>query len=172
MPASHLPASSIEGVDSVSSTGSAIDLREPLAALVVGKLEQGLVVLGEQVERDELRGRLLGELLDPRGGRMDALREQVELLDAVDRHDHLAVQHEPLAGERQHELDDVREIAVHRPAVAALEMYLVAVAEDDRPEAVPLRLIAPAVALGQLARGLGELRLDGWREREGQGPAR
>ena len=41
------------------------DGREPLAALVVGELEQALVVLCEQVERDQLRRGLLGEHLHP-----------------------------------------------------------------------------------------------------------
>ena len=43
-----------------------------------------------------------------------------------------------------------REIAPQRPPVARLEEVLVAVHERDRPEPVPLRLVRPALALGQL----------------------
>ena len=39
-------------------------------------------------------------------------------------------------------LDQLREVAGHRPLVAAADLDLVAVAEDDAPEAVPLRLVA------------------------------
>ena len=54
-----------------------------------GQLEQDVVVAGEQVEGDEARGRLLGQHVDARLGRVDALAEQVELLPA-----RLAVDHD------------------------------------------------------------------------------
>ena len=47
-------------------------------------------------------------------------------------------------GSVEHLLDHVGEVAVHRLAVAALQVHVVAVAEDDRAEAVELRLVAPA----------------------------
>jgi hypothetical protein len=90
---------------------------------------------------------------------VDPLGEQVELLDAVDDDDHLAVEHEPVVRQLQHLLRDLGEVAVHRLAVPALELHLVSVLEDDRAEAVELRLVAPAVALRQVSRGLRELRL-------------
>ena len=62
---------------------------------------------------------------------MNALREQVELLYAVDGHGHLAVEHELRRLEREHLLDHV-EVAVHRASVAALEVHVVAVPEHDR----------------------------------------
>ena len=62
---------------------------------------------------------------------------------------------------------ELREVAVERLEVARLDVDLVAVAEDERPEAVPLRLEQPAVALGQAVDGLGEHRLDRRLEREG-----
>src|SRR5919109_1288503 len=141
--------------------------REASAALLVGQVEEGLVTHRQKVERDQLGRGLAGEHLHPRGRRVDPLREQVELLDPVHHHDHLAVEHQPLGGQLQHLLDHIREVAVHRTTVAALEVYLRAVAKDDRAEAVPLRLEAPAVAGGQLLRRAGELRLDGRRERKG-----
>ena len=71
---------------------------------------------------------------------------------------------------RLERLGELGEVAVERLEVAALDVDLVAVAEHDRPEAVPLGLEQPAVALGQAVAGLGEHRLDGWLERESHGP--
>ena len=72
-----------------------------------------------------------------------------------------------LGAHRRHLLHDLGEVAVHRAPVAALEVHLFAVPEDDRAEAVPLGLVAPIVALGELFGGLRQLRLD--RRLEGQG---
>jgi hypothetical protein len=93
---------------------------------------------------------------------VDALGEQVELLDAVDDDNHLPVEHVALRRQRQGLFDDVGEVAVHRLAVAALHLHLVTVAEHDRAKPVPLGLVAPVVAGGQLARALGQLRLHRW----------
>ena len=41
----------------------------------------------------------------------------------------------------QHRVDHLREVAGHRALVAAADLHLVAVPEDDRAEAVPLRLV-------------------------------
>ena len=92
---------------------------------------------------------------------MDPLAEEVELLDPVDNHDQLAVDHEALTRQRQHLRDHLREVAVHRPPVATLEVHVVAVAEHDRAKPVPLRLEPPAVAVRQVLRGLRELGCDG-----------
>src|SRR5688500_12877156 len=48
-------------------------------------------------------------------------------------------------------------------------MNVVAVAEDDRPEAVPLRLVSPPIALRQVLGRPGELGLDGRFQRKGDG---
>ena len=56
------------------------------------------------------------------------------------------------------------EVAAQRLQVAALDVDLVAVAEHQRAKAVPLRLVQPAVALGDLGRQLREHRLDGRRD--------
>ena len=116
----------------------------------------------EQVERDEPRRRLLREHLDPRRGRVDALAERVEELAAVGAvDDDLAVEHDARVGERE-----LREVARQRTAVARLQVHVAAVDERDRAEAVPLRLVGPALALGQLGPRAREL---GWdRGRQGQ----
>ncbi len=122
------------------------------AALVVGQLEEHLVVAGEQVEREERRRRLLGELRDPRGGRVDALPEGVERPGDDD----LAVEDAAAVGEPQ-----LGEVAGQRAPVARLELDVVAVHERDGAEAVPLGLVGPAVAVGERgsrARELGQER--------------
>jgi hypothetical protein len=131
------------------------------AALLERQVEEHLVVAGEDVEGDEPRGRLLGEHVDARLGRVDALAERVEELHAVlAEDDDLAVEHVAPGREAQ-----LGEVPRQRLAVARLQVGLVAVDERHAAEAVPLRLVRPALALGQLrarARELGqERRCDG-----------
>ena len=91
----------------------------------------------------KLAGVCSAEQLDPAGGRVDALlqRLEVERVALGVGHDHLAVDHRPLREVGQHRRDDLGEVAGHRLLVAAADLDLVAVPEDDRPEAVPLRLV-------------------------------
>ncbi len=89
----------------ISSTGRAVkaspppaladeQLLERGAALGEGQLEQRVVLAREQVEGDVHGGRLDGEALDARDGRVDALAERVEVLAPVGvAHDDLAVEH-------------------------------------------------------------------------------
>ena len=60
--------------------------------------------------------------------------------------DDLAVDDAALGKRRRERRDQLREVAVHRLLVAALQQDLVAVAEHQRAEAVPLRLELPAFA--------------------------
>ena len=166
------PAEPDAGVGGVGEHGGEADRaldagHEALAALLVGPLEERIVVLGEEVEGHEGGRRLLGEARHARGGGVDALAQEVELLDPVALDHDLAVEHEPPVGEGGHGLDHLGEVAVHGLAVAALEEDLVAVAEHEGAEAVPLGLVAPPLALGNVGRGTGELGQDGGREREG-----
>ena len=63
---------------------------------------------------------------------------------AVGGDDDLAVEDAALGQLGLHRLDELGEVAGHRPLVAAAELDLVAVAEDDAAEAVPLRLVRGA----------------------------
>ena len=91
--------------------GELLQSRTPLRERQV---EQLLVAVGQQIERDELRRRLLGQHRDPRRRGMDALAEQLELLPAAfAEDDDLAVEHVALVGE-----GDVGEVAQQRLAVA------------------------------------------------------
>src|SRR5919197_49557 len=98
------------------------------------------------------------EALDARLRGVDALAERVE-----GRGDDLAVEDVAAGGKRG---GDVGEVAGQRLAVAGLQLDVVAVDEDDRPEAVPLWLIGPPVALGQRGAGPRELGEERGLERE------
>ena len=53
---------------------------------------------------------------------------------------------QPSGSAREQRVVQLGEVAVERPQVAALDVDLVAAAEDDGAEAVPLRLVEQAVA--------------------------
>ena len=92
-------------------------LQRARGARACGSVEQHLVAVGEHVEGDEARRRLLGEHLDPRLGRVDALAERVEVLAAVlVEQDDLAVEH--VAAGRERELGEVARAAACRCATA------------------------------------------------------
>ena len=84
---------------------------------------------------------------------MDPLQQRVEVQAAavaVGHHD-LTVDDAPVGQSLEEWLEELGEVAVERPLVAAGELDLVAVAEHDAPEAVPLRLVQPPVAGRDLA---------------------
>src|SRR4051812_17897912 len=141
-------------------------LLEPVAALALGQLQQQLVADRQHVEGDEARRRLLGQHVNARLGGVDALAERVEVLAAlvVEPHD-LAVEDVAPLGELQ-----LGEVAGQRLAVARLQVDAVAVDERDRAEAVPLRLVDPAVALREGLLRLGELGEEGRAQRQGHAP--
>ena len=128
------------GAHDVGQRDRRLDVRlERGAALVVGALEQDLVVERQDVEGVVGRRRLLGQARDARRGRVDALAERVE-----GGGDDLAVEH--VAPGRE---DQLGEVAAQRLAVARLQVGLVAVDEGDCAKAVVLGLVGPAVAFGQ-----------------------
>src|SRR5918999_3692739 len=94
---------------------------------------------------------------------MDAQQERVEVEAPVGSgDDDLAVDDESrrrVADRAQRRLE-LREVSVQWLEVARLDVELIPVAEGDGPEAVPLRLVAPAVPTGDLGRRLGEHGLD------------
>jgi hypothetical protein len=84
-------------------------------------------------------------------------RVEVEVLGVA--REQFAVENEALRREPLQRLDDLREVARERPLVAAAQVDLVAVAEGQAAEAVPLWLV-DVVTGRQLARELPEHRLD------------
>ena len=121
---------------------------QQLVALGQRTIEQRIVVECQQVEGDERRRRLGGESADAGFGGMDALQQRVEVEPAIigGRHDDLAVDDASLRQRRKQRFEQLGEVAGERALVAAGELDLVAVAEDDAAEAVPLRLVQPAIA--------------------------
>ena len=109
----------------------------------LGKRSPGVVVVaeGEQVERDEGRGRVFGEHPHPRIGRVDALLQRLEVQAVVGGDDDLTVDHTPLRQLGLGRRDQFGKVAGHRPLVAAAQLDLIGVAEADGPEPVPFRLI-------------------------------
>ena len=140
--------------------GGAEDHLESRPPLALRDRAQVLVAERQQVPGDEARRRLLGQHLDPRRGRVDAQQERLELERAVARDDDLAVEDAPLGERGPERVGQFREVAVERLQVARLRVDLIAVPEDERPEAVPLRLEQPAVVGRQRVGGLGEHRFE------------
>jgi hypothetical protein len=140
-------------------------LLEPVAPLRLRDLHQRLAVHRQQVEGDERRGRRLGEHPHAAVGRVDALQQRLEVEADLAGDDDLAVDDAPGRQVGAHGLDDLREVARQRPLVAAAELDLVAVLEDDAAEAVPLRLVE-VVPVGDVGDRLGEHRLDGRHDRQ------
>ena len=139
------------------------------APLAQGPVDVRLVAEGEQVEGHEAGRRLLGQHVDPGLGRVDPLLQHLELEPVADGDEHLAVEHHPLRQLPLDRLDQLGEVARQRLGVAAGQLHLVAVAEHDAPEPVPLRLEDQPVVLGRIGdplHRLGEHRLDGWHHRQ------
>src|SRR6185437_7068692 len=125
-----------------------------------------LIVEREQIPGDERGRRLLGEHAHARLRRMDAQQERLELQASVSGDDDLAVEDRALRQRRPDRRLELREVSVERLQIPGLDIRLIAVAEDDGPEAVTLRLEQPAVTLRQRVGRLGEHGFDGWLERE------
>ena len=89
---------------------------------------------------------------------MDPLLERLEVERTVTHQDHLAVEDATLGQRATQRLGELREVPVERLLVAALGDDRVAVAKDDRAEAVPLGLVE-VVALREVLGELGEHRL-------------
>src|SRR6185437_8347630 len=116
----------------IHQCGAAVGERPPAEVVIAD---------GQQVEGDERRRRLLGQHPHPRIGRVDALLQCLEVEAVIGGDDDLAVDHAALRQLGDRRGDQLGEIAGHRFFVAAADLDLIAVAEKDRPEAVPLRLI-------------------------------
>src|SRR2546430_2746398 len=97
---------------------------------------------------------------------MDPQQQRLELEATLAGDDDLAIEDATVRQGGAEPGSELGEIAIERLEVARLDVRLVTVAEDDRPEAVPLRLEQPAIALGQRIGCLREHRLDRRFERE------
>ena len=145
-------------------------LLEAFAALSQRLLAQVGRALSEQVESDEPCRRRLAEHADTRFSWVDPLLQRAEIQPVGPDHHQLAVEHELWLAQGAEGRQQLGEVAGHRPAAPAGQRHLVAVPEDERAEAVPFRLVLPAVSRGNPLLGDGrEHRLHVERQRQFQG---
>src|SRR5689334_16738877 len=97
---------------------------------------------------------------------MEPQLQLLELEPAVSRDDDLSVEHTALRQLRAERDDELGKIAIERLEIAALREDVVAVAEHERAEAVPLRLVDPSRPFRELVTRRGEHRLERRLERE------
>ena len=71
---------------------------------------------GQQIERDQQRGRFFRQFLDPARRRMNALEQGVEREGAVLRHHDLAIEDKRLGFQRQDGGDQLWKVARQQPA--------------------------------------------------------
>ena len=120
------------------------------------------IALAQQIEKDDRRGRLLRKQLYSRRGGMETKLERVKIECAISRNDNLAVEHaasRQLGQQRSHQL---REIAIQRFFVAALNQDVVAVTKNQGAKPIPFRLKNPLPGRGQRIHPLCEHRQQ-WR---------
>src|SRR3954449_12682129 len=139
-------------------------LREGGAALRERLAREVVVAQREQVEGDEAGRSLGGEPRDAAGGGGDGLLQRPDVQAAIAGDDDRAVDHRARREAPPDRVDDLGEVARHRPLLAAADLDLVAVAEDDRAKAVPFRLVE--LAGGDGGHGLGQHRRDGGHDGE------
>ena len=151
----------------VETRDAGLDAGGQLAtALGERALAQVVVVDGEEVPGDVARRRPRREQPHAGLGRVDPEEEGVEVEAAGSSDDDLAIDHGPLGEGRPKRRLELGEVAVQGSQVAALHEELVAIPEDDGPEAVPLGLVGPAGPVGQRRLGLRQHRRERRRERE------
>src|SRR6266487_6435928 len=102
---------------------------------------------------------------------MNAQQQRLEIESAVANDDDLAVDDASLRQRCEKRRGELGKIAVHRFLVAALQHDLIAIAKNERPESIPLRLEEPAVAGGQLIGSGRQHRLQRRRKWEIQAPS-
>src|SRR5207249_11729245 len=146
--------------------GSRERLLQPRAAVGLQPTAKIAVALREEIEGDEGCRRLRGELRHPRGRRVQAQLQRLEVEPALARDHVLPVDDAARGKAGQEGRLELWEVTIEGFQVAALKVDTVAVAEHDGAEPVPLRLEEPAIALGQLRRGRRQHRLERRLDRE------
>ena len=122
-----------------------LELGTPLGERHVAQIA---IAEAQQIEKHDRRGNLLREKLDARERRVNTKLERFEIEPAVTRHDQLAVEYALFRELTPEMIDELGEIAVERLGVAALDHDLVAIAENEHPKSVPLRLEDPRSPAG------------------------
>ncbi len=149
---------------------SSDEVLEPLPALAQRQSGEGVSPGVDQKVEHQQRGRGLGrKSADAALGRMDALEQIVELELVVAPDDDFAVEHEAGRRQRNQRLDKLGKVAGKGLTALGLQRHHLRVSEGQAAEAVPFRLIEPAVAPGERRPRLCLHRGIRWRDRQRQG---
>src|SRR5438045_39761 len=97
------------------------------------------------VDAEQQRAESVAVLVHAAGRRMLAQLQSVEVEASLVRNDELTVEDDALGKLREQRLAQLGEVAEQGPLVAALKIEIVAVAEHEASEAVPLRLVQHVV---------------------------
>jgi hypothetical protein len=97
---------------------------------------------------------------------MLTLLQRVEVESAFVRDDQLTVEDNAVGQLFEQRFAQLREVAQQRLVVPALQIEIVAVAEHDAAEAVPLRFVGDFARRRQLTRQLREHRVERWMQRQ------
>jgi hypothetical protein len=135
------------------------------APLGLGQTAQILVADRERIECDERGWTGVGQLGHPGSGRVQAQLQRVEVEPVRRRDDDLAVDDTAVRQAGNQRVVQLGEIAIERPQVAALHEQVIAGPEDNRAEAVPLRLVQEIPRRNRIG-NLCQHRLD--RRRDGE----
>ena len=101
---------------------------------------------------------MFGKELDPRSSRVNAKLKSVEIETALSHDNDLDIEDTPRRQRDSKGLQQFREVAVERLAIAALNDDVIVVAKDQCPEAVPFRFKYPVLSLRKLRYSFGEHR--------------
>ena len=113
-------------------------LLEQRAALRERSCAVVFLAAGQEIEGDEGGRGLARQPGHPTRGGMDALLQHLELEPFTDYHHDFTIDDAAFRQVRFYRFDDLGEVAGHRLPVPRADLHLVAVAEDDRSNAVPL----------------------------------
>src|ERR1019366_467397 len=135
-----------------------------LGAASVKRLAAEIAVAeAKEVPEDNRAGALLREHLHARGRWVESKLERLEIEAPVVCDDELAIEHAALGEHGPKRRFELREIAIERLLIPALDRQLVAIAEHEGPKPVPFGLVHPPLALRKRADPLGEHRQQGRR---------
>lgn len=110
--------------------------------------ERLAIVRDKHIEYDINSGRLRGESLHARSGRVNPLQQRIERKAAAMRHGDFSIKHEALRGELRESLHHLGEISCKRLQRLRLKLNVSAIAECDTTKAVPLGLVLPVLTFG------------------------
>ena len=118
------------------------------------------IAFAQNIKEDDRGRHLLGEQPHPRFCRVKAQLQRLEIEHAGAHNHDLAVEHAALRQLHPQRLDQLRVVAAERLLIAALDEDLVRITKNQCPEAIPLWLEEPPLAIRQSVGRFGEHRQD------------